>query len=327
MHAASRLAPALAGLALAALVHAQGSDELWNMSTRMEVAGMQMPGSSQQVCMKKGEQRAEDLQQDKNCKVTEQRVVGNKMTWKIVCTGKDAMTGTGEMTRTADSMDGRMRMKTSDGDEVSIVYTGKRAGGCNAKTHQDPQMAATRKQMAAMQAQGDAQLAQMCKESIEKFSTPVFEMQNSPCAARKGEYCEHVKKTAQSMRAPAAYRAALQKEGLRNQGWEQAGRYCGVQTAPITAAACKSALGGRDWDFVGEFCPAETQKLGAEHCAGREYTVAMSSEYKAICAKYAGKFAQPQRAAAKPAAAPSAGDAVKEGVSQGARALKNLFGK
>jgi len=106
MHAASRLAPALAGLALAALVHAQGSDELWNMSTRMEVAGMQMPGSSQQVCMKKGEQRAEDLQQDKNCKVTEQRVVGNKMTWKIVCTGKDAMTGTGEMTRTATAWTG-----------------------------------------------------------------------------------------------------------------------------------------------------------------------------------------------------------------------------
>lgn len=326
MNAASRLVSASAGLALAALVHAQGPDELWNMSTRMEVAGMQMPGSSQQVCMKKGEQRAEDLQQDKNCKVTEQRVVGNKMTWKIVCTGKEAMTGTGEMTRTADSMDGRMRMKTSDGDEVSIVYTGKRAGGCNAQTHQD-QMAARQKQMVAMQAQGDAQLAQMCRESIEKFSTPVFEMQGSPCAARKGEYCAHVKKTAQSMRAPATYRAALQKEGMRNQGFEQAGRFCGVQTAPVTAAACKSALGGRDWDFVGEFCPAETQKLGAEHCAGREYTVAMSSEYKALCAKYAGGFAKPQRAAAKPAEAPSAGDAVKEGVSQGARALKNLFGR
>jgi len=148
-----------------------------------------------------------------------------------------------------------------------------------------------------------------------------------PCLARKGEYCEHVKKTNQSMRSPAAYRAAMQKQGMDRGGWERAAQFCSVQTAPIAAAACKSGVSARDWEFVAEYCAAETQKLGAEHCAGREYTVAMSSEYKAICAKYAGGFAQPQRAAAKPAAAPSAGDAVKDGVSQGARALKNLFGR
>lgn len=327
MQAASRLAWALTGLALASLVHAQGPDELWNMTTRMEMAGMQMPASSHQVCTKKGEQRAEDLQQDKNCKVTEQKVVGNKMTWKIVCTGKDAMSGTGEMTRTADSMDGRMRMKDKDGDEMTVIYTGKRAGGCNARTHQDPKMAAAQKQMATMQAQGDAQIAQMCRESIDKFSTTAFEMQGSPCAGRKGEYCAHVKKTTQAMTTPAGYRKAMQIEGLRNGGWEQAGKYCSVQTAPALTAACKSGVSGRDWPFVADHCPAETQKLAAEHCAGREYTAAMSSEYKAICAKQAGGFAQTQRAAAKPAAAPSAGDAVKEGVSQGARALKNLFGR
>ena len=327
MQAASRLASALAGVALASLVHAQGPDELWNMTTRMEMAGMQMPATSQQICMKKGEQRAEDLQQDKNCKVTEQKVVGNKMTWTIVCTGKDAMSGTGEMTRTADSMDGRMRMKTSDGDEMNVVYTGKRAGGCNAQTHQDPRMAAAQKQMATMQAQGDAQIAQMCRESIDKFSTQMFEMQNSPCATRKSEYCAHVKKTTQAMGTPVGYRKAMQVEGLRNGGWEQAGQFCSVQTAPALAAACKSGVSGRDWPFVADYCPAETQQLAGEHCAGREYTAAMSSEYKAICAKHAGGFAQPQRAAAKPAAAPSAGDAVKEGVSQGAKALKNLFGR
>lgn len=326
MHAASRLASALAGLALAAPVQAQGPDELWNMTTRMEMAGMQMPASSVQVCMKKGEQRADNLQQDKNCKVTEQKVVGNKMTWKIVCTGKDAMTGSGEMTRTAESMDGRMRMKTSDGDEMTVVYTGKRAGGCNAQTHQDPQMAAAQKQMATMQAQGDAQLAQMCKEGVEQFNTPVFEMQGSPCLNRKGEYCAHVSKTNQSMRTPAAYRTAMQRQGMDRGGWERAAQFCSVQSAPVLAAACKSGVSGRDWPFVADYCPAETQKLAAEHCAGREYTVAMSSEYKAICGKYAGGFAQPQRAAAKPAAAPTATDAVKDGAKEGVRALKKLFG-
>jgi hypothetical protein len=323
MRAASRLAAALAGLAAAALVQAQGTDELWSMTTSMEMEGMKMPGRAQQVCTKQGETRAEDLQQDKNCKVTEQRRDGNKFTWKIVCTGEEAMTGTGEMTRNRDTMSGLMVMRSKGGETIKIAYSGKRTGTCNAQTHQDPQMAAAKKQMATMQAQGDAQLAQMCKESIDKFSTPVFEMQNSPCAAHKSAYCAHVKKTNESMRTPAAYRAAMHKQGMARGGWEQAAKYCAVQTAPAQAAACKSAAGGRDWGFVADFCPAESSKIAAQQCAGREYTVAMSSEYKAICAKHADSFAQPSRAAAKPAA-PSAADSVKEGARG---VLKNLFGR
>lgn len=325
MQTVARLASAAVGLAAAALVHAQGADELWQMSMRMEMEGMQMPAQSQQVCMKKGETQAEGLgQQDPNCKVTEQRRVGNKFTWKVVCTGAEPMTGSGEMTRNRDTLEGRMLMKGKDG-EMKIAYSGKLSGTCNAQTHEDPQQAAMKKQMAAMQAQSNAATAQACQEGIEKFSTILFEMQGSPCAARKGEYCAHVKKTSQSMAMPAGYRKAMQIEGLRNGGWEQAGKYCSVQTAPVLAAACKGGVSGRDWGFIADHCPAETKKLAAEHCAGRDYTAAMSSEYKPICAKYAGGFAQPQRTAAKPAApaAPSAADAVKEGT----RALKNLFGR
>jgi len=321
MHAATRLASAVAGLAAAALVHGQGTDELWNMSTRMELGGMQMPGRTQQVCMKKGETRAESLSQDNNCKVTDQKRAGNKLTWKMVCTGKDAMSGTGEITRTATSMDGRMQMKGKDGEEMTIVYSGKLAGTCNA----EEQHRALRGRVEAAQAQGAAQTAQVCRESIEKFTTTVFEMQNGPCESRKGEYCAHVKQTAQSMRAPAGYRSAMQKEGMQRGGWEQAAKFCSVQTAPVLAAACKGGVGSRDWGFVADYCPAESKKIAAEQCAGREYTVAMSSEYKAICGKHADSFAQPTRGAAKPAApaAPSASDAVKEGT----RALKNLFGR
>jgi hypothetical protein len=289
------------------------------------MAGMPAQAMSQQVCMKKGQTRAEGFSQDKNCKVTDQRTVGNRLTWKVVCSGPDAMTGTGEMTRSGNSMSGRVRMQGKSGGEpidMTMVYSGKLAGDCDAKQ----QVAAAQAQVAAAQAQGNAQVAQLCRESIEKYSTALFEMQGGPCAAHTGEYCAHVKKTAQSMRTPAGYRKAMQTDGLRGGGWERAAEFCQVQTAPVAAAACKGAVGGRDWDFVGEYCPAETQKLAAEHCAGREYTVAMSSEYKAICAKYAGSFAQPQRAAAKPAAAPAPTDAVTEGVKEGVRGLRKLFG-
>jgi hypothetical protein len=326
MREVARLASAAAGLAVAALVHAQGADELWQMTTRMELEGMQMPARSQQVCMKKGEAQPQGLaQQDPNCRTTEQRRTGNKLTWKVVCTGDNAMTGTGEMTRNRDTLEGRMLMKGKDG-EMKIAYSGRLSGTCDARTHQDPQIAAAQQQVAAMQAQSNAQIAQLCRESIERFNTQMFEMQGSPCAARGGEYCAHLKKTAQSMQTPAGYRKAMQADGLRGDGWERAAGYCKMQAAPVRAAACKSAAGGRDWAFVADFCPEDTQKLAAEHCAGREYTVAMSSEYKPICAKYAGSFAQPQRAAAKPAAAPAASDAVSEGVKEGVRGLRKLFG-
>jgi Protein of unknown function (DUF3617) len=323
MHAAWKLAAALSGLAAATLVHAAGTDELWNMNTRMEMEGMQLPARTQQVCMKKGETQAEGLgQQDGNCKVTDQHRSGNKFTWKMVCTGAEAMTGNGEMTRNRDTLEGRLLMKGKDG-EMKIAYAGKLSGTCDAKTHQDPQMAATQKQVAAMQAQGAAQTDQVCRESIAKYATTMFEMQNSPCASHKGEYCAHVKKTAQSMHSPAGYRSAMQKEGMARGGWEQAAKYCAVQTTPALAAACKSAVGGRDWSFVADYCPAEAKKIAAEHCAGRDYTAAMASEYKDVCRRYASRGAAASSDSAKPSAAPSASDAVKDG----ARALKGLFGR
>ena len=102
-------------------------------------------------------------------------------------------------------------------------------------------------------------------------------------------------------------------------------------SASMRAAACQSGVGARDWAFVAETCPAESEKLAGQHCAGREYTVAMSSEYKPICGKHSNLLAKGGRSytaakaserAAQPAA-PSAADAVKEGV----RGLKNLFGR
>jgi hypothetical protein len=106
------------------------------------------------------------------------------------------------------------------------------------------------------------------------------------------------------------------------------------------STACKGGVGSRDWEFVGEFCPAEAKAIAAQHCAGRDYTAAMESEYKAVCRRYAragGAGATAQREApaqqqqqqtqqqqppAAPAA-PSAVDTVKEGANQ----LRKLFGR
>jgi hypothetical protein len=334
MHVATRILCAALGIAAAGGAVAQGGpDELWNMSTRMEMAGMPGQSFTSQVCMKKGQTQPDKMSQDKNCKVAELRTVGNKTTWKIECAGRDPMTCEGEMARTRDSMDGRMRMQGKRGNEsfdMTTVISGKLAGGC---TWEDPA-----KKAQAMVAQGEAQMAQMCRESMDKYLTMMFEGETAMCKAHKPEYCSRVSKMSQSMRIPAGYRKAMSQEGLRGQGWEQAALACRLKTAPVLADACKGAVSGRDWSFVGEYCPVEAKKIAAEHCAGRNYTALMGTEYGELCGRYASRAGeqQPAAAAAKQGqqqqqpqqpqsepAAPSAADVVKEG----AGALRRLFGR
>jgi hypothetical protein len=325
------MAWAALGLAAAAGAAAQGGpDELWDMSTRMEMAGMPAQAMQNQVCMKKGRTQPDSFSQDKNCKVTDLHTAGNKTSWKVVCTGRDAMTGTGEVTRTRDSMDGRIRMQGKSGGQamdMTMVMQGKLAGGC---TWEDPS-----KKAAAMTAQTDAMLAGQCKESMEKYQTMLFDGPYAACKAQKAEFCARVTKVSQSMRTPAGYRSAMKIEGLRGQGWSDAAKACAVKTAPIMAEACRGAVGGKDWSFVAEHCPVEAKKVAAEHCAGRDYTAVMASEYKEVCQRYARRGAGEQPAAedqtqqqqqpATPAtpAAPSATDAVKEGANK----LRKLFGR
>lgn len=320
MRLARSLLAACLSLVAASALGQGGPDELWNMSTRMEMAGMPGQTFPSQVCMKKGEAQPDKMSQDKNCKVTDVRVAGNKTSWKVVCTGRDAMSGTGEITRTRDSMDGRIRLQGKSGGEtmdMTMVLSGKLAGGCNAGEEKKKQQA----QAKAMVAQGDAQMAKFCKESMDKFMTQMFEGEGAACKAQKAEYCARVSQTAQGMRTSAGYR-----KSAKAADWEQAGKACKVNMASVRADACKNAVGGRDWPFVADYCPAEAKRIAAEQCAGRGYTAAMASEYKEVCARHAGRDAGAQKPAAaqqKPAAAPTAGDAVKEGANQ----LRKLFGR
>lgn len=322
MPAVRLILAAACGIAAAPVLAQGGPDELWNMSMRMEMAGMPAQAVNQQVCMKKGEAQPEKMSQDKNCKVTDQRKVGNTYTWKMACTGRDAMTGEGQMTRSGNAMDGRMRMQGRSGGEpmdMTVVYTGKLAGACNAGERQKQQQA----QADAMVAQGNAQMVQMCTDAMNNYQPYMFEGDNAMCKAQKPEFCARVAKTAQGMRAPAAYRSQLNKAD-----WAHLGKTCNVNMTTVRADACKNANGGRDWSFVADYCPEEAKAIAAQHCAGRDYTAAMASEYKFVCGKYASaqggqRTAAPAAAAPTPPAAPTAADAVKEGASQ----LRKLFGR
>lgn len=116
---------------------AQGKDDLWEVTTKMEMPGMPMamPAQTHRVCIAKGSKDDEYVPRRENCRVQDSKRVGNKLTYKMVCTGKDAMTVAGEMTYGTNSYEGRMVMTGKmEGQPVEMTqtYAGKRVADCTA---------------------------------------------------------------------------------------------------------------------------------------------------------------------------------------------------
>lgn len=115
----------------------QGKDDLWEVTTKMEMAGMPMamPAQTHRVCIGKGSKDEDYVPKRENCRMLESKRVGNKLTYKMVCTGKDAMTVAGETTSGPNTYEGRMMMSGKmEGQpmEMTQTYSGKRVGDCTA---------------------------------------------------------------------------------------------------------------------------------------------------------------------------------------------------
>ncbi|HQR03693.1 MAG: DUF3617 family protein [Proteobacteria bacterium] len=118
------------------LAGAAGNDELWEITTRMNIQGMGMQGGGATVksCLTKGNAYNPDQGREaKNCKFTELKVVGNKTSWQVRCTGKEEMSGSGEMTKTATTLEGTIRMNTHGMAMVQNI-SGHKVGSCDAAT-------------------------------------------------------------------------------------------------------------------------------------------------------------------------------------------------
>jgi hypothetical protein len=66
--------------------------------------------------------------EDKSCMISDHKVEGNKVTWKMACSAQK-MTGDGEMVFSGDSYTGKMNLTMPQGS-MSMKYTGKRIGDC-----------------------------------------------------------------------------------------------------------------------------------------------------------------------------------------------------
>ena len=132
---------ALLAVGTAALI-AQGGMRpgRWETTMTMEMAGspVQMPPMKQTRCVTPAEAKDPSTLQSgppggrggkSDCKVSDQKMSGNTISWKIACTSPDAMTGTGEMTFADDSYTGTMKMNMAQG-AMAMKMEGKRLGDC-----------------------------------------------------------------------------------------------------------------------------------------------------------------------------------------------------
>jgi hypothetical protein len=104
----------------------------------MQVPGMppDMPQmkNTQIQCLTKKDFVPQSSQPGQECKITERKVVGNTVTWVMVCTNQGGdMKGTGKVTYKGDTFEGTMKMvMPQQGNmEVTSHVSGRRIGDCN----------------------------------------------------------------------------------------------------------------------------------------------------------------------------------------------------
>ena len=135
-HAATTLAVlSLAGL-FAAPVAAQEKGDQYEVTVKMEMKGMPMamPPQTTRVCVSKQAKDESFVPMKGNdCKVTDSRKAGNTLSYRVVCSGADKMTGEGQITYSGDSYSGNMHMVGSAGGQpfdMNQTYTGRKVGEC-----------------------------------------------------------------------------------------------------------------------------------------------------------------------------------------------------
>jgi hypothetical protein len=128
-------------------VDPQGKDELWDVTSKMEMPGMAamqgmpgmpgmsfaMPAQSHRVCVPKGNDEAAIPRND-GCRVLDAKRAGNRVTYRMACkNANNDYTANGEMTWSGNSYQGRTQMSGKmEGEtmEMAMAYTGTRAGNC-----------------------------------------------------------------------------------------------------------------------------------------------------------------------------------------------------
>jgi len=119
-------------LVLGALASGQAAKgDLWEITSQpsMEGVPIKMPSSTTKVCAAK--EWKEPPGGQKNCKNSNMKTEGTKVTWDVQCTGP-SMTGHGEIIRDgASAFDGTIKFSSDQGN-MTVKLSGRKLGECDS---------------------------------------------------------------------------------------------------------------------------------------------------------------------------------------------------
>jgi len=108
---------------------------LWEITTKMEMPGMPvaMPARTHTQCITKGDPvpQKPESREGQECKFVEKKIVGDTVIWTMKCQTKEGtMVMKGRITYKGNTFDGKIKMKTPDGMEMTQHISGRRVGEC-----------------------------------------------------------------------------------------------------------------------------------------------------------------------------------------------------
>lgn len=296
---------AAAVLALPLASYAAEDGHLWEMTSKMEMPegmpeGMMGAMSKRTFTMCRGDDEREAVTKDKDmkdCEIKDFKQTDTKVTMTAVC--EKGRTARMEIIYNKERSEykGTMRVK-DDGEEMTMITTGKKLGPCDAKKAKADTAAMIDKHKAqgeAVQAQYDAAIKKSEKDQIKGCSKGLDAMdpgqfgiygachgkKDKDCKSMLSDYAKQHPKASAECSAKADQFCELyqtpdgfHKVGLKNgSDLRAAGEMCGVKADNLRAKLCKGASKSEAYEFVGAHCPDQAKPLAKKHCAGRSYTV------------------------------------------------------
>ena len=107
---------------------------MWEITSKMEMPGMpmEMPPTKHTQCLTNKDLAPQSSQPGQECKITQTKVVGNTVTWTVLCKGQEGnMKGTGKITYSGNSFKGTIKMSMiGENMEMICHISGRRIGDC-----------------------------------------------------------------------------------------------------------------------------------------------------------------------------------------------------
>lgn len=307
------------------LAMAQGSveGEKWKITSSMQMAGMSMPGMSSEICKQPGEDSA-PIKTEDNCQIYDMKRSGNVQSFKMRCTGKDAMEGSAQFTYLgSERYQGKMEM-TTQGETMVMNYEGQKLGKCDGG-----EINLQAKKMIAegerQQKLAEQQMKEQCRSLATKAEGPGFlAMCTDP--ADKRTYCEAVRKQDNFLRLAEQeqrnLRYASNNASPEARPLTESARICGFGIEQEREGFCRTADQNGNLDFIASQCPTQAAGLAAAHCAGRRYT-AIAERYRGFCSRFASNQQESQEQQAQQPETPV--DKTKGLFNKGKKALGGIF--